>query len=223
MEKTNKLKHLLKKIQIALSRSKLRNKVDLLVVSKKRSVEEITDIYNLGQRDFGENYVNDLLEKSEKLPMDINWYMIGHLQTNKCKKLLSIKNLKAIESVDSLKLASEINTQCEKLGRKIGIYIQINISKEASKSGISPDEVFTLFEEIAKQCPYVNVEGIMSLGTLGSTDEFKHMYEIKKTICEKYKRDLESFKISTGTSDDFEEAILNGSNEVRLGSIVFEY
>jgi pyridoxal phosphate enzyme (YggS family) len=222
MEKVNNFKNILTKIQTAISLSKLNNNVKLLVVSKKRTIEEILNIYNLGHRDFGENYVADLVEKCEKLPMDINWHMIGHLQTNKCKKVLSIKNLTTIESVDSLKLAQEINTQCEKLGRKVNIYLQINISNESTKSGINPEDTYKLYEDISKECSFVNVAGIMSLGTLGSTEEFKNMHEIKAQICKQFNIDFNNFTISMGTSDDFEEAILNGSNEVRLGSIVFE-
>jgi pyridoxal phosphate enzyme (YggS family) len=222
MEKVNNFKNILTRIQNATLASTFKNKVKLLVVSKKRSVEEIQNIYNLGHRDFGENYVADLVEKYDKLPSDINWHMIGHLQTNKCKKVLKIQNLTTIESVDSLKLAAEINVICEKLNRKVNIYLQINISNEESKSGLNAEEVLPLYEEISTTCPNVVIAGIMSLGTLGSIEEFQQMYKIKEKICEKFSRDRDDFIISMGTSDDFEDAILYGSNEVRLGSIIFE-
>jgi pyridoxal phosphate enzyme (YggS family) len=219
MERVNKYKNIISLIQTAMSKTTLTNKVKLLVVSKKRTVDDIMCIYNLGHRDFGENYVNELIEKSEKLPSDINWHMIGHLQTNKCKKILSLKNLKIVESVDNLKLAQELNLVCSKLGRCIDIYIQINISNEDTKSGIKIENFYSLYEDIVNSCPYLNIAGIMSLGSIGSIEEFKIMYEIKSRVLDKYNKEI---MISIGTSDDFEEAINQGSNEVRLGSIIFD-
>jgi pyridoxal phosphate enzyme (YggS family) len=218
MERINIFKNILINIQNAITKSTLTKTAKLLVVSKKRTVDDIMTIYNLGHRDFGENYVNDIIEKSEKLPRDINWHMIGHLQTNKVKKLLCIPNLKAVESVDNYKLAQEINSSCIKLDRTIDIYLQINISNEDTKSGVKIEDFFELFDQIFTTCDKLNIAGIMSLGTSGSLDEFKKMFDIKNNIWEKYTKDI---TISMGTSDDYEDAIIQGSNEVRLGSIVF--
>lgn len=222
MEKINNLKNILSKIANSLKLTTVTKEVKLLTVSKYRTSDDIMVIYNEGQRDFGENYVNDLVEKSEKLPLDINWHMIGHLQTNKCRKILKVPNLKVIESVDSFKLAEEINTQCEKLGRSVVIYIQINISKESSKSGVMIEDVIPLYEEINEKCKHLVLKGIMALGTLGSEEEFTQLYDLKLKICEKFNTNPDEFILSLGTSDDFEKAILFGSNEVRIGSLVFE-
>ena len=219
MERVNKYKNILSLIQNSISKTTLTNNVKLLVVSKKRSLDDIMSIYNLGHRDFGENYVNELIEKSEKLPSDINWHMIGHLQTNKCKKVLSLTNLKVIESVDNYKLAQELNQVCSKLGRNLDIHIQINISNEDTKSGIKVENFFSLYDDIFKNCSMLNIRGIMSLGNIGSIEEFKKMYEIKLNVLEKYGKEI---IISIGTSDDYEEAIIHGSNEVRLGGIIFD-
>jgi PLP dependent protein len=224
MERISQYKNILLKVSEGLLSNPYTSFVKVLVVSKKRPVEQIMEIYNQGHRDFGENYTAELIEKSEKLPSDINWHMIGHLQTNKCKKLLSsVKNLKCIESVDSFKLAEEINKSCQKLNiEKMNLYLQINISNEETKSGLKYDEVIPLYEEITKNLDKVHVAGIMSLGDIGNEEQFKKMYEIKMKICENYNVDKDKFVLSLGTSDDFSEAIKCGSNEVRIGGLIFD-
>lgn len=222
MERISRLKTVLSKITTSLQNNLKTFKVKLLVVSKTRPIEQIVDVYNEGQRDFGENYVNEIIEKSEKLPLDIKWHMIGHLQTNKCKKLMAIKNLYAIESVDSVKLAEEIQKQCIKLDREMNIYLQVNISNEPTKSGIPIDQVIDIYEEIVNKCDRVQIIGLMSLGEIGNKEQFNAMYDLKLKICNNYGIDLEDFTLSLGTSDDFEEAIAHGSNEVRIGGYIFD-
>lgn len=222
MEKVNKYKSILKILSEKLAQTNLTKYTKLLTVSKKRSIEDIMAIYNEGHRDFGENYVPELIEKSQKLPQDINWHLIGHLQSNKCKKVLQIKNLKLIESVDSLKLAEELEKECLKLNRTIDILLQVNISREESKSGIMPENLLILFEDIYSKSTHVKPVGIMSLGNIGNIDEFKQMYKFKLDICEKLNLDKDQFVLSFGTSDDYETAILEGSNEVRIGGLIFD-
>ena len=196
--------------------------VSLLAVSKKTNPESIKTLFDLGQRDFGENYVDELIEKSKLLTSEINWHFIGHLQSNKAKKLLLINNLKCIQSVDSLSLAKVIDKQCESLLRKIDIYIQVNISNEESKSGVKPNEVIQLYSEIKQSCKNINLIGIMALGTIGSKDEFEDLYCLKLKISKDLNLSLDDINISNGTSSDYELAIEFGSNQIRVGSILFD-
>lgn len=223
MERISKFKIILSKISETLINNSKTNYCKLVVVTKKRPIDQILEIYNEGHRDFGENYVNEIIEKSEVLPKDINWHFIGHLQSNKCKKLLSsVKNLKKIESVDSLSLAEEINKNCAKLGISIDIYIQINISDEPTKSGVKKNDILDLYEKISLNCERLNINGIMSLGDIANKEQFDEMYRLKMEICDRFKLDGAKFHISMGTSDDYELAILHGSNEVRVGGLIFD-
>jgi len=222
MDKITKYKTILHNIGEKLLETKLTKFTKLLVVTKKRSLEDIMTIYNEGQRDFGENYVPELLEKSQKLPDDINWHLIGHLQSNKCKKVLQVKNLKTIESVDSLKLVEELEKECAKISRNINVLIQVNISCEETKSGVMPEDLIPLFTEIHTNMNLVKPKGIMSLGNIGRLEEFRQMYKFRDEICEKLGINKEEFVLSFGTSDDYESAILEGSNEIRVGGLIFD-
>jgi len=222
MEKASKFKTIVKTISERLLETTLTKKTKLLAVTKRRSHEDIMTIYNEGHRDFGENYVPELIEKSEKLPQDINWHLIGHLQSNKCKKILLIKNLKLIEAVDSLKLAEELERECFKLDRTIDVLLQVNISKEETKSGIMPENLVELFSEMHRKMKLVRPIGIMSLGNIGNIEEFRQMFKLREEICEKLVIDKELFTLSFGTSDDYETAVLEGSNEVRVGGLIFD-
>ena len=193
----------------------------LIAVSKKRSVESIQVIYNLGQRIFGKNYPQELLTKSESLPKDIEWHLIGHLQTNKVKKLLEqIPNI-VIESVDRIDIVKKISQYAD-VKNKTKIYLEINISGEESKTGCPIENINTVLDEIFKNKDKMELIGIMSLGKVGDKKEFEKMIELKKEICEKYNLDKNKFIASFGTSQDFEEAILSGSDEVRIGHQIFE-
>lgn len=196
--------------------------VSLLAVTKKTNEDKIMELFKLGQREFGENYVDELIEKSKSLTKDINWYFIGHLQSNKVKKLLNINNLTTISSVDDLDLAKTINSNCEKLNRKIDIFIQVNISNEESKSGCKIIDLVKLYGEILKFCPNINLKGIMALGTLSCKSEFNLLWELKTKIAEEYCIPIDEILISNGTSGDYELAIELGSNQVRLGSVLIK-
>lgn len=221
VDSTSQLKLILKNISKALINSTKSKQAKLLAVSKTKPIEDIMRIYNEGQRDFGENYVNELIEKHDKLPQDINWHMIGHLQSNKCKSLLQIKNLKVIESVDSLKLAENLDKELKKIDKKIDIYLQINISNETTKSGIAPEKVIETLEQIKEKCENLLIKGLMSIGNVNSKPEFEEMYRLKNVICEKFSINPDEFVLSFGTSDDYENAILHGSNEIRIGTLIF--
>lgn len=195
--------------------------VTLLAVSKKTNIENIKCLYDLGQKDFGENYVDELIEKANLLNKDINWHFIGHLQSNKAKKVLSIKNMTTISSVDSYKLASVIDTICQKLYRKVDIYIQVNISEEETKSGVKYYDAAKLYADIYKNLKNINLKGIMSLGEIGNEEQFEKLYQLKLIICNNLKLNINEVGISNGTSNDYKVAIDYGSTQVRIGTILF--
>ena len=211
----------LESIKSSTEKSSHKKSPILVAVSKKRPVEAIQVIYNLGQRIFGENYPQELLTKSKTLPKDIEWHLIGHLQTNKVKKLLDeIPNI-VIESVDRIDVVKKISQYAD-IKNKTKIYLEINISGEDSKTGCPIKDIYTVIDEIVKNGDKLEFVGIMSLGKIGDKKEFEKMIELKKEICEKYNLDKNKFIASFGTSQDFEEAILSGSDEVRIGHQIFE-
>ena len=209
--------------QIKATKEKTSSKKNPIViaVSKKRSVESIQVIYNLGHRIFGENYPQELLEKSKKLPKDIEWHLIGHLQTNKVKKILEeIPNI-IIESVDRIDVVKKI-AQYADIKNPTKVYLEINISNEDSKTGCPLEKIYEVIDEIIKNKDKLILVGIMSLGKIGDKQEFEKMIQIKNEICEKYGLDKDKFIASFGTSQDFQDAILSGSDEVRIGHQIFQ-
>ena len=209
--------------QIKATKEKTSSKKNPIViaVSKKRSVESIQVIYNLGHRIFGENYPQELLEKSKKLPKDIEWHLIGHLQTNKVKKILEeIPNI-TIESVDRIDVVKKI-AQYADIKNPTKVYLEINISNEDSKTGCPLEKIYEVIDEIIKNKDKLNLVGIMSLGKIGDKQEFEKMIQIKNEICEKYGLNKDKFIASFGTSQDFQDAILSGSDEVRIGHQIFQ-
>jgi pyridoxal phosphate enzyme (YggS family) len=202
------------------------DKVILLAVSKTKPVEDVQEAYDAGQRLFGENIVQEMVEKYEQLPNDIEWHLIGHLQTNKVKYIAPFVSM--IQSVDSLKLLHEINKHAEKAGRVIDCLLQIYIADEETKYGLGFDEAIELLrsDEFATM-KNVRVRGLMGIAT--NTDNEKQVkeeyYELNtffEGIKLSYFRKEESFDIlSMGMSSDYKLAIEQGSNMVRLGSTIF--
>ena len=214
-------KNVLEGFKQSIEASKYNNKNAILTaVSKKRAWEDIKVIYDQGQRIFGENYPQELISKSKLLPKDIEWHLIGHLQSNKVKKLLEeIPNI-VIESVDSVDIVDKINKYASEKN-KTKVYIEINISNEDSKTGCKEDVIYKIADEILKS-PRLELIGIMSLGNVGNKKEFEKMLKIKEEICDKYSLNKDKFIASFGTSQDFNEAILSGTDEVRIGHQIFE-
>jgi pyridoxal phosphate enzyme (YggS family) len=211
--------NLLNEIKKTKKENNITKEIKLISVSKKRSIEDIKVIYDLGVRIFGENYVNELLEKKEKLGKDIEWHLIGHLQSNKVKKLLqNIPNV-IIESVDSVKIAEEINKHAQ---GKIKVYVEVNISGSESKTGADLKIIDDICKVIIEKCNNLELIGIMSLGDVGNKEQFENMVKIKNDICDKYHLDKSKFIASFGTSQDYIEAILSGSDEIRVGHQIFE-
>lgn len=205
--------------------------VRLVAVSKLKPSSDIMALYNHGVRHFGENYVQELIGKSQELPKDIKWHFIGGLQTGKCKDLSKgVENLYAVEAIDSLKKCKKLES-CRKNagGNSINIYLQINTSGEDQKSGYSLEILDELYETVEflldpKQCTLLNIQGLMTIGSFSESiseeenADFKRLLTLKQKLDDKYKLDLE---LSMGMSNDFKEAIKQGSSSVRVGSSIF--
>ncbi|MEO8770537.1 MAG: YggS family pyridoxal phosphate-dependent enzyme [Ferruginibacter sp.] len=202
--------------------------VTLVAVSKTKTIQDIQALYDLGQRDFGENYVQELVDKYESLPKDIRWHFIGHLQTNKVKYIAAFVYL--IHGVDSEKLLSEINKQGAKINRIIDCLLQVYISKDETKFGFDELELETLIKkiEINKDAfKHVSIKGLMGMATFTEDNaliisEFKCLEEIfKKSEARLSIINYPLSIISMGMSADYSFAIEAGSTMVRIGSLLF--
>lgn len=201
-------------------------KVQLIAVSKTKPAEEIMEAYDAGQRIFGENMVQELVDKYEKLPKDIKWHLIGHLQSNKVKYIAPFISM--IQSVDSLKLLQEIDKHAQKNNRVIDCLLQVYIADEETKFGLGFDEVIELLRsDEYTGLSHVRIRGLMGIAT--NTDIEKQLkdefYELKTFfdgIKQSYFRQDPTFDVlSMGMSSDYKIAIEQGSNMVRLGSTIF--
>lgn len=204
--------------------------VKLLPVSKLKPVTDIQILYDYGVRCFGENYVQELISKAAVLPKDIRWYFIGGLQSNKCKDLAKIPNLYAIETIDSLKKAKKLEeARCKFAADSpvISCNIQINTSGEDQKSGLgNEEEIYEIVEFfLSPEVKYIMLDGLMTIGSWDMShsenevnQDFLALSSWKKKLDQKYGIDL---KLSMGMSSDFEEAIKQGSSEVRIGTDIF--
>ena len=208
------------KNQISIINDEVKDKAELVVVSKTRSLEQIIEAYDQGHKKFGENRVQEIVEKYNNLPKDIEWHMIGHLQKNKVKHISKFISL--IHSLDRLSLAKEIDKNARKDNRSINCLIQIKISKDETKYGLNPKELDSFYREL-KEFKNLNIVGLMAMATFTKDQiliakEFKEM----KNLFLKMKTINSSFKIlSIGMSDDYLIAINNGSNMIRVGSKIF--
>jgi len=201
--------------------SELSNKATLIAVSKIKPASNILEMYQLGQRDFGENYVQELVDKYNQLPKDIRWHFIGHLQSNKVKYIAPFVQL--IHGVDSLKLLQEINKQALKNNRTIQCLLQVHIAQEETKFGFDKNELLQInWTEIA-ELKGVEVIGLMGMASFSDNlllvrSEFKNL----KLIFNELQLIHSSIKIlSMGMSGDYSIAIEEGSNMVRIGSLLF--
>lgn len=197
--------------------------VKLVAVSKTHPAHEVKQVYDLGIRDFGENRVQELLEKYEELPKDIRWHMIGHLQTNKVKYIVPFVHM--IHSVDSLKLCKEIEKEAAKINRVIPILLEINISNEESKYGLSKTDIEPLLAEIT-ELKHIKVEGLMTVAPFTDDSDivravFRELREVFLDIKDKKLDNIDMNVLSMGMSNDYICAIEEGSNCIRVGSSLF--
>lgn len=196
--------------------------VQLIAVSKTHSQEAILQLYHKGQVDFAENKVQELIQKHENLPSDIHWHFIGHLQTNKVKYIAGF--IAMIQSVDSLKLCLEIEKQASLNHRVIDCLLQVKVAKEDSKYGLDPSEIDEFIEEILDlKLTHINIRGLMGMSTFTEDmDIVREEFSQLKMIFEKVKSKIPTVGIlSMGMSSDYQIAIANGSNMVRIGSLIF--
>jgi PLP dependent protein len=212
--------------KIQYFKSKLPSSVKLVAVSKKKPVEDIMEAYNAGHKCFGENRVQELLNKKDFLPDDIEWHVIGHLQTNKIKYIASFISM--IQSVDSYKLLAAINSEALKTNRVIDCLLQIHIAREESKFGYSINELTEMIENPEfKYLKNVRICGIMGMATYTFNNEqirkeFVYLKECFNMLKDRYFMDMPSFKeISMGMSGDYQIALKEGSTIIRIGSLIF--
>lgn len=200
--------------------------VTLVAVSKYHPANEIAELYDAGQRIFGENLVQELREKHTTLPQDIQWHFIGHLQKNKVKYIAPFISL--IHSIDSLALLQEVNKQAQKNNRVIPVLLQLHVAEEETKFGFTPEECTQMLEEGKwKELPSIRISGIMGMASnTPDTNQIKNEFQILKNyfcgIKKQYFPNDECFKVcSWGMSSDYKIALQKGSNTVRIGSSIF--
>jgi len=200
--------------------------VSLIAVSKTRTAGEIMDAYNCGHRLFAENKVQELLNKKDILPSDIQWHIIGHLQTNKVKLIASFISM--IESVDSIKLLELIDQEAKKNNREIDILLQVHIATEETKFGFDIQEIESIdWTSVAANLKNVRIRGLMGMASFSSEEqmvrgEFKKLKSIFISIREKYFQNIDYFsEISMGMSGDWPIAVEEGSTMIRVGSAIF--
>jgi PLP dependent protein len=207
-------------------RSGLPSYVKLVAVSKTRPVDDIMEAYNAGQKCFGENRVQEILNKKDLLPADIEWHLIGHLQTNKVKAVVPFISM--IQSVDSYKLLNVINHESQKINRIVNCLLQVHIADEETKFGFAFDEISALLDSNEfRVLKNVRICGLMGMATFTSDSdqirrEFNYLAGCFKTLKGRFFTDIASFKeLSMGMSDDYEIAVGSGSTMVRIGSLIF--
>lgn len=197
----------------------------LLAVSKTKPPAAIRELYALGQRDFGENYVQEMVEKQAELPADIRWHFIGHLQTNKVKYIAPFVHL--IHGIDSLKLLKEVNKQAQKAGRVIPVLLQVHIAKEETKFGLNAEELQTLLE--SPELPALQnvvIRGLMGMASFSDDSRtVKAEFRTLRTMYDRYAAlshpNWQFAFLSMGMSGDYKLALEEGSNMVRIGSLLF--
>lgn len=200
-----------------------RRDVTLIAVSKTKPVSELKEAYDLGVRVFGENKVQELADKYEKLPKDIHWHMIGHLQRNKVKYIIDKVDL--IHSVDSLRLAETIESEAAKRNITVNILIEVNVAGEESKFGLSPQELPKFVEEVAK-FPHIHVQGLMTIAPFVEDSEenrsiFESLRKLSVDIEGKNVDNMTMRVLSMGMTNDYSVAVEEGATMVRVGTGIF--
>lgn len=200
-----------------------RSEVTLIAVSKTKPVETLQEAYDLGVRVFGENKVQEMEDKYESLPRDIQWHLIGHLQRNKVKYIIDKAVL--IHSVDSLRLAQTIEKEAEKHNLTAHILIEVNVAREESKFGIFPEDLENLVDEIAK-LPHIRVDGLMTIAPFVPDPEenrpvFRELRKLSVDISAKKVDNVNMSVLSMGMTNDYQVAIEEGATMVRVGTGIF--
>ena len=208
------------KLKIAKASKTVSKNLDdifLIAVSKKKNIEHIRTAQNLGINNFGENYAQELEEKANNIDRNVCWHFIGPLQSNKAK--IISKYADWIHTIDRKKIADKINEECKKINKIINACIQVNISNESTKSGINPENLM-IFAKYVDSMENINLKGIMVLPSLGKNN--KKQMQDSKLLHEKLVSVFPNAEyLSMGTTNDFETAIVSGSNMIRVGELIF--
>lgn len=219
-----KLENVEERIRAACERAgRNRSEVTLIAVSKTKPVEKLREAYDLGVRVFGENKVQELVDKYGALPEDIHWHMIGHLQRNKVKYIIDKAEL--IHSVDSLRLAETIEKEAEKHNITANILIEVNVAREESKFGVMPEELDEIVEKIAG-FNHLNVKGLMTIAPYVENPEenravFARLRKLSVDIASKNVDNMNMSILSMGMTNDYEVAVEEGATMVRVGTGIF--
>ncbi len=219
----NNYLNVLGQIKKIKNENEITGEITLVAVSKKKPAGDIKTIYDLGQRDFGENTVQEFVRKYDELPKDIRWHFIGHLQTNKVKQIIGKTFL--IHSVDSLHLAEEINKEAGKQTIIADILIQVNISDDEKKFGIDKDNTVDLIKKISA-LPHIRICGLMTIGknTENIAEIRRYFSDLRKLSIDIKALNIDNVSmdfLSMGMSSDYEPALLEGSNMIRIGTGIF--
>jgi len=218
------LKHIEERIRNAAKRvNRNPDSISLVAVSKTQPVEAIKSALEAGQHIFGENYVQEFLEKSQSLAEDVDWHFIGSLQSNKVKYIVGLTSL--IHSVDRLSLAREIDRQWQKIGKSCDILLQVNISGEETKSGTTSEDLLQLAREVSL-LPHVRIRGLMTMPPFYDEPElvrpyFRELKRLSEVLAAEKIPGITMEELSMGMSGDFEVAIEEGATLVRVGSAIF--
>eukprot|EP01104_Vermistella_antarctica_P002612 TRINITY_DN1282_c0_g2_i4.p1 TRINITY_DN1282_c0_g2~~TRINITY_DN1282_c0_g2_i4.p1 ORF type:complete len:377 (-),score=58.24 TRINITY_DN1282_c0_g2_i4:182-1312(-) len=241
------VKDVLGRIESARQACDRTDSVRLVAISKTKPASMIRQVYDeANHRHFGENYVKELEEKAPQLPDDILWHFVGHLQSNKCKKVTAVPNMYVVETVDSLRLAQALDkayaaARDARRGRgetvgvadKLRFMLQVNSSGEDSKSGVKPDQCVAVVHEVLASCPNLDLVGLMTIGMYRSAvpetaegeeevePDFTCLRNCRRDVALALNRDEHDLELSMGMSGDFERAISYGSTNVRVGSTIF--
>ncbi|KAF1317480.1 Yggs family pyridoxal phosphate enzyme, partial [Globisporangium splendens] len=214
------------KVVQAAAKSAWKQQCTLVAVSKTKPIEDLQAAYAHDQRHFGENYIQELIQKTPSLPSDVKWHYIGHVQSNKAKSLVrDVPNLYMVETVDSIKIANALNRASgEFRTTQLNVLVQVNTSDEDQKSGTtSMDESVELAQHIVNSCEHLRLAGLMTIGRYGDTTSecFDRLVACRKKIAEALNKPETELDLSMGMSGDYELAISCGSTYVRVGSTIF--
>ena len=218
------IKEVERKIEEACARgNRNREDITLIAVSKTKPLEDLIEAYEAGCRDFGENKVQEILEKAPKMPPDARFHMIGHLQRNKVKQVLP--HVVMIHSVDSVRLAEQIQQEAKKLGKTINVLLDVNVAKEESKFGFYPEQVMDAVETISK-FSHVRIQGLMTIAPFVEEPEenrevFQKLYQLSVDIKKKNIDNVNMCVLSMGMTGDYQVAIEEGASMIRVGTGIF--
>lgn len=198
--------------------------VTLICVSKTKPNEDILEAYRCGERIMGENKVQEMVAKYETLPKDIQWHMIGHLQRNKVKYLIGTSAL--IHSVDSIRLANQIELEAKKKNAVVDILVQVNISQEATKFGLNQNEAIQMIHDISRDCSHLRIHGLMTIPPYTEDAEtnrgyFRELRELSQQIESLHLDNVSMKELSMGMTGDYEVAVEEGATLVRVGTGIF--